>query len=143
MSEKDGLPKTICTECAEKLEDFYNFRELSRKTESNLGELLHSDNNRSDSECSNSKTSDTSKNKGTGSFQNYFLGRCFQGHCPEIGPLFRCSYRIKQMIVTALMQQLCHTNIPVSHVLWCSTSPNVLNLIKFKPVFHPPPSWPL
>ena len=65
MSEKDGLPKTICAECAEKLDDFFNFRNMCRKIDSTFNELLHSDNNKSDSDdCSNSKTSETSKDKG-------------------------------------------------------------------------------
>lgn len=78
MSEKDGLPKTICTECAEKLDDFYSFRDLSRKIDSALNELFQSETNKSDSDCSNSKTSETSKDKGKTNFGRKFFGQCFK-----------------------------------------------------------------
>ena len=81
VSEKDGLPKTICTECAEKLDDFYNFRQLSRKVESTLVEICQSENNKSDSDCSISKTSETSKDKGMTDFEKNFWA-VFQGHWP-------------------------------------------------------------
>lgn len=58
VSQKDGLPQTICNECLTKLDDFYQFREVCRKTDNAFSVICSSESTKSDSDLSNSKSSE-------------------------------------------------------------------------------------
>jgi len=55
---KDGLPQTICEDCASKLDAFCRFREVARQSEKSFQPTLPSlDSDKSDSDGSTSKIS--------------------------------------------------------------------------------------